>query len=165
MKQYARRKLEDFNPNCRDLFVYRSLKEVGDHLFIEALGETMKGVVSRDIDASNPGLEFSGMKKFAGNVFDPTFWEIAYLGDSIIGVVCPQKYEDKPAEGSLFHVGIVPEMRGLGYGKILHAHGMSQLKAWGVKEYVGSTDVVNLAMIQVFLSNDCRLTKIIEVEV
>ena len=159
-KQYARRSLVDFEHLREDPFRYKSLTELGDQAFIFALKEVNQKLISRDVDPLNPEKEFYDLVKFAGASFNPLYWEVAYLDSEIAGVVCPQRYDDKPNEGSIFYFGLIPRCRGKGFGKVLHARGLSRLKAQGVTEYVGSTDIQNHAMIRTFINNNCRLTKI-----
>jgi RimJ/RimL family protein N-acetyltransferase len=102
--------------------------------------------------------------EFAGAAHHPETWVVAYDEDRPVGVVFAQRYDDKPEEGSVFFIGVVPEFRGLGFGTVLHAKGLAMLSAIGVKEYVGSTDVQNEAMTRTFATNGCRLYAVRKVD-
>lgn len=162
-KQYARRDITGFVSPYPDPFRYQALADVGEDAFIDALGETLQDSLSRDLGSNSAPEEFRSLKEFAGSAFDPRYWEIAYLSGNVAGIVCAQRYFDKPEEGSLFHLGLVNEVRGRGLGKVIHAHGLELLGRQGLISYVGSTDVLNKAMINVLKKNGCRLTRVIEV--
>lgn len=160
-KQYARRQVDAYHSPYADPFRYVSLAKTGESLFVAALAEVNKSSLSRDIKTGDPQAEFKSLKEFAGSAFDPQYWEIAYVETEIAGIVCAQRYFDKPEEGSLFHLGVVEKFRGKGYGKILHAHGLELLARQAISSYVGSTDVLNKPMIGIFVKNGCALTQIL----
>ncbi len=94
----------------------------------------------------------------------PDKWLVAFISGNPIGYVFPQQFWDKPEEGSIFDIAVLPNFQGKGYGKILHAKGLEMLAEMGVENYVGSTEVENLPMIAIFLANGCVLTKIHTIE-
>ena len=58
--------------------------------------------------------------------------------------------------GSLAFVGPVPEARGRGWGRALHAAALARLARTGAAEYVDFTDEQNVPMRRVFAANGCR---------
>jgi ribosomal protein S18 acetylase RimI-like enzyme len=164
-KQYARRNIEGFKSPYKDTLIYRSISGLEQAEAERLLGLAMQGTKGRDLDASEPSLELKHNIEFAGAAHHPQTWVIAYLDEEPIGVVFAQRYDDKPEEGSLFFIGVIPEFRGKRFGKILHAKGLEMLSDIGVKEYVGSTDIQNEAMIRTFTANGCMLYAIRDVEV
>lgn len=163
-KQYARRNIEGYRSRYEDSFEYRSILRVDDQTTEHLLVKAMSDSLARDI-GEDGWSSLSDFREFAGAAYHPETWCIAYRENEPIGVVFAQRYEDKLEEGSLFFIGLLPEYRGKGYAKLLHAKGLEMLSDFGVKEYVGSTDVKNIAMIRAFAANGCRLYAIREVEI
>lgn len=60
-------------------------------------------------------------------------------------------------EGRMFYFGIVPSMRGKGFGAKMHRATLSLMKKMGATYYVGSTDKGNEHMVQIFKKNGCVL--------
>jgi GNAT superfamily N-acetyltransferase len=164
-KQYARRNIEGYRSPYEDALRCVSINEIDTVELIRVLGEAMRGGSARDLDVDHPELELEHNIEFAGDAYHPETWVIAYKDDQPVGVIFAQRYHDKLEEGSLFFIGVLPDFRGQGLGKVLHAKGVEMLAEIGVKEYVGSTDVQNEAMIRTFAANDCRLYAIREVDV
>jgi ribosomal protein S18 acetylase RimI-like enzyme len=164
-KQYARRNIEGYTLPYSDDLQYVSISELKRDEIERLLAEAMRGTAGRDLDPSQPGPEFDHNIEFAGTAYHPETWVIAYRDEKPVGVIFAQRYDDKMEEGSLFFVGVMPEYRGQGQGKVLHAKGLEMLASIGVKEYVGSTDVQNEAMIKTFAANGCRLYAIRDVDV
>ncbi len=159
-KQYARRELTGYRSPYHDPFTYRTLEQEGRDAFIKALALVSAGTLSRDVNPNDPERELAELIEFAGSTFNPKMWKLAFLEGGLVGLVLPQIYHDLPEEGSLFHIGVAPDHRGKGYGKILHAKGLEDLALAGAKRYVGSTDIQNVFMIQVFEANACNKTAI-----
>lgn len=161
-KQYARRALDDTLPVYDDPFVYRSVTEHDNVELLRILAAATSDSRSRDI-GGDAAVAWRELVEFADTAFAPEHWMIAYRDDAPAGLVFPQRYYDKPSEGSLFLIAVLPAHRGNGYAKILHAKGLALLRSIGVEQYVGSTDVDNAAMVAVFIANGCRLTAVREI--
>lgn len=157
-KVFVERNLDDFEARHEDPFVYRSLAEIGEDRFLEVMTEAATGDPFEDVSSRDPRTDFRDLINYAGASFDPTWWRVAYLERDPIGVVLPQVYSDRTNEGTLFYVGVLPEFRGRGFGRVLHASGLAFLAAKGIRRYVGSTDARNLPMIAVFRANGCGQT-------
>jgi len=158
-KQYARRNLSGYRSPYTEVFKYRSIVSVG----IEEVCKLMSSFVDVRSDQNTitqARIKLDELIEFAGTLYNPNKWLVAFMNGNPIGYVFPQRYWDKPEEGSIFDIAVLPESQGRGYGKILHAKGLELLAEMGAKEYVGSTDVENIPMIAIFLANGCKLTKI-----
>ncbi|MDP4199854.1 MAG: GNAT family N-acetyltransferase [Bacteroidota bacterium] len=152
LKCYARRRLDDYRSPYSDPFEYRSIldfKPIEIDRILSAVG-----------GSRGPTL----LELHAGEAYDPRHWFISMLDDEPAGVVFPQIYEDVGDLGSIFHVGILPKFQGLGYGKIIHAHGLESLRALGAKKYVGSTPPDNIPMQRVFRANGCEIYAVYLIE-
>ena len=163
-KQYARRSVEGYRSPYEDTFEYRPISTLSRSELLTIISEVQRGSEGRDITGEASDELLDGMIEFANTAFDPSAWLIAYLDGEIAGLVFAQRYFDKMEEGSIFLVGVTPDFRGKGFGKILHAKGLQLLSDMGVTGYVGSTDINNLSMLRIFDANDCRKTAIRKVE-
>lgn len=157
-KVFVEKDLSALGPRGEDPFVYRSLAEIGEDRFLEVMTRAAEGDPFEDVSARDPRSDFRDLVNYAGASFDPTWWRVAYLDRDPIGVVLPQAYADRANEGTLFYVGVLPEFRGRGFGRTLHASGLAFLAERGVTRYVGSTDARNLPMVAVFRANGCDQT-------
>lgn len=164
-KQYARRTIDGYVSPYPDRFRYLSISELDIDEVLRLFSNALLGTMGRDLNPAEPAEELKFIIEFAGDAYHPETWVVAYDSEMPIGMIFAQRYADKPLEGSLFFIGVLPEHRGKGFGGILHAKGLEMLAAIGVKEYVGSTDVNNEPMLQVFKANDCRLYAIRDVKV
>ena len=80
---------------------------------------------------------------------------VTYDAQGEIGVVLPQIYAQDPTAGTLFYLAVVPERRGSGLGRRLHAFGLRRLRQLGAVHYYGSTDSRNAPMLAIFTANGC----------
>lgn len=157
-KIFVEKDLRAFRAAQEDPFVYRSLAEIGEDRFLEIMSRAAEGDPFEDVAARDPRRDFRDLVGYAGAAFDPTWWRVAYLGRDPVGVVLPQVFSDRTNEGTLFYVGVLPEFRGRGFGRMLHASGLAFLAGRGITRYVGSTDARNFPMIAVFRANGCEQT-------
>ena len=154
-KLFVEKLLDELALPTAKQFTLQSLSEIGTSKFIEYLTLAARGDPFAQTNNS-PEEEFAELTTHAGRAFDPKNWFIVKDENAVIGVLLPQLYEDKATEGSLFYVGVLPTQRRRGYGRSLHALGLSLLKKRGVLRYVGSTDSTNSAMKRIFALNGCR---------
>ena len=154
-KLYFKRELADYLAPYTDPFEYRSILDapIPDEVF-EVIAST-----AHDEDRSNLAVlgkkEFDYLVRWANDAYDPAVWWLAYLGGSLAGFVFPQLYYDARTMGSVWHIGVLPEFRGKGFGKILHARALETLRVLGAERYSGSTEPENEAMIRIFRANGC----------
>lgn len=137
-------------------FTAKSLIEMGRTKFLEYMiqGSLNDPETSHDSDHQ---ADFQAMVDDFGDSFDPEKWVVIFHENQAVGVVLPQVYQDKPYQGTLAYICILPQARGKGYGKKIHLYGLNQLKNQGVIRYIGSTSEMNLHMINIFKSNGCHL--------
>jgi ribosomal protein S18 acetylase RimI-like enzyme len=129
---------------------FRSLAEVGEETFTDVVRRVTEGTLDRDDRAD---LARYGTKAGRAYVellksieFRPDEWQLGYLSDSrLCGLVVPQRmpFDD---EGTINYIGVVPELRGSGYGHDLLARGTLLLQRRGLKKVVAETDVENRPM-------------------
>ena len=126
---------------------FRTLAEVGEETFTHAVQRVTEGKLDR-LDRAR--VEQSGPAEAArqyvqllkGVEFLPARWVLGYLADGrLCGLVVPQKLDDK--EGTIDCIGVVPEMRGSGYGLNLLLKGTALLQQGGFRTVVAETDADN----------------------
>jgi GNAT superfamily N-acetyltransferase len=138
---------------------YRTLEEVGDEAFVEAMRRVSEGTLDREIREERERL---GPQEAAREFFEdaqrvdhgPTWWRLAYsrLEGELVGLVMPA---EPPGFLTLFYVGVVPEMRGRGYIHDLLAAGTATLlearaRDGNEKPLRADTDVANAPMSAAF---------------
>jgi GNAT superfamily N-acetyltransferase len=75
-------------------------------------------------------------------------WQIAYTeADGDLGIVVPQIIEGHTA--LINYLGVVPELRGNGYGYHLMTHALSQLKNQGFNQFLMDSDTGNLPILHI----------------
>ena len=77
--------------------------------------------------------------------------------DALTGISIPHIEMGTEDEGRLFYFGVVPHLRGQGIGEKIHKISLILLKKFLANYYVGSTDVNNSYMINIFEKNGCEL--------
>ncbi len=81
---------------------------------------------------------------------------VYYVEDKPAGVVLPHLEPDTDREGRMFWIGMHPDFIGKGLGKNLHLIGLHRLqKEWKAKTYLGSTEINNVPMRNIMVSNGC----------
>ena len=158
MKAYVARNLTGELPEPGVAFTYRTLAEAGRDQFIRLLTDASEGDPFEDPESRDPEAEFDELVEMAAGKYDPKSWFAALVDGEVVGAVLPQEFADVKAEGTLFYVAVLPRFRGRGYGRALHAAGLSMLKKRGVTKYIGSTDTRNAPMLRVFEANGCPQT-------
>ena len=137
---------------------FRTLDEVGEDAFVEAMRMVSEGTLDREIQGERERL---GEQKAAREFFDdarrvkhdPAWWRLAYTPDEdLIGLVMPA---EPPGFLTIFYVGVVPGMRGRGYVDDLLAAGTATLldarmKHGNEKPLRADTDVSNGPMAAAF---------------
>jgi RimJ/RimL family protein N-acetyltransferase len=127
---------------------FRSMADVGEDEFALAVGRVTVGTLDREDRAR---VRKSGAAETArwymrilkeGEV-KPTEWLLGYLADGrLCGLVVPTRLNER--EGTIEYIGVVPELRGSGYGLDLLAKGTALLQQKGLKTVVAETDAENL---------------------
>ena len=127
---------------------FKSMAEVGEQEFERAVGRVTVGTFDREDRAR---LRKSGAAETArwymcilreGEV-KPAEWLLGYVPDGrLCGLVVPKRLDDK--EGTIDYIGVVPELRGSGYGFDLLVKGTALLQQNGFTTVVAETDSENL---------------------
>lgn len=127
---------------------FRPMSEAGEYSFEQALGQVTVGTLDR---ADRARLKKYGaaetarwyMQVLKEGRFEPSEWLLGHLDDGrLCGLVVPRRLDDK--EGTIDYIGVVPELRGSGYGFDLLIKGTALLQAKGYKTVVAETDSENL---------------------
>jgi predicted N-acetyltransferase YhbS/RimJ/RimL family protein N-acetyltransferase len=138
---------------------FRTLEEVGDDAFIDAMRRVSEGTLDREIRQERERL---GPQEAAREFFEdarrvkhePSWWRLAYNRPrgELVGLVMPAQ---PPTFLTIFYVGVVAEMRGRGYVDDLLAAGTATLleaRAGDAKDMLlrADTDVANAPMADAF---------------
>jgi GNAT superfamily N-acetyltransferase len=157
-KAYVGRSLEGELPEPEVAFGLLTLAEVGREKFVSVMTAASEGDPFEDMEGRDPDADFQELVEMAGDRFDESSWYLPLVDGEIVGVLLPQAFPDSETDGTLFYVAVLPRFRGKGYGRALHATGLSMLAARGVSKYIGSTDTRNAPMLRVFKANGCPQT-------
>ncbi|MFA7332140.1 MAG: GNAT family N-acetyltransferase [Candidatus Delongbacteria bacterium] len=153
-KLYVERDLVGFQPAEPDPFDYLTLRDAGEPAFVEVLAGLEPGSPSPD-GLAQARSGFQELLELAGSALDRDAWHVVRHRGDVVGLVLPQLFPDSPHEGTLYWIGLLPNWRGRGWGRILHARGLRHLSERGARRYIGSTPVENLPMRRVFAANGC----------
>jgi RimJ/RimL family protein N-acetyltransferase len=130
---------------------FRSLADVGEVAFTDAARRVTEGTLDEDDrqDLAKYGLEAAGRMYVAllkEIEYLPDEWQLGFLPDGrLCGLIVPQRIPIND-EGAINYIGVVPELRGSGYGLDFLLKGTSLLRRRGLKTVVGETDVENRPM-------------------
>jgi len=146
-------------PVVPDRLSYRSLEEVGEEAFVDAVSRVSEGTLDREIRGERERLgprpaarDFFEAARMVGH--DPSWWRLAYdgRGGELVGLVMPAA---PPGFLTFYYVGVVPGMRGRGYVDDLLAAGTASLlgasaEGGNEKPLRVDTDVANAPMAAAF---------------
>jgi len=130
---------------------FRSLSVVGEDAFTEAARRVTEGTLDQaDLaDLARYGLDAAGRMYVAllkDIEFLPDEWQVGFLPDGrLCGLVVPQRLPFEE-EGAINYIGVVPELRGSGYGLDFLMKATALLQRRGLKQVVAETDVENRPM-------------------
>ena len=127
---------------------FRPMSDVGEDAFALAVGRVTEGTLDRrdrvrirESGAAETARWYMRILKEAN--FEPAEWLLGFLaGEKLCGLVVPKRLDDR--EGTIDYVGVVPELRGSGYGLDLLKTGTALLQRKGFKTVVAETDSENL---------------------
>jgi ribosomal protein S18 acetylase RimI-like enzyme len=143
-------------PASPERLSFRTLEEVGEEAFIDAMENVSEGTLDREIREERERL---GARPAARKFFEdakrvqhePSWWRVAHApGGELAGLVMPA---EPPGFLTLFYIGIAPEMRGRGYVDDLLAAGTTTLleaRSNNDKPLLVDTDVSNAPMAAAF---------------
>jgi ribosomal protein S18 acetylase RimI-like enzyme len=148
------KELMDHHFQYEDIFVYKTLDEIGLGSFMRVFEKTSDVGIEKDVSTYE---FFSMIYDYAGNKYNAENYMVVINKNKEIGVMMPQVFPHNVKEGTIFHLGVVPEERNKGFGKIMHSKCLQILKNHGVEKYIGSTNSGNKPMRRIFESNECSL--------
>jgi GNAT superfamily N-acetyltransferase len=152
-KMIYNKNLDEHEFKFNDIFEYRSLEQSGIDEFLE----TYKLVQSDDPEGEiDPRTDVNELVEYAGKEYHPRNWFIVMLNEKPIGIIMPQKFAAEKSLAGLMHIGLIPQERNKGYGKILFSKSLQILKEIGIEKYMGSTNINNIPMRKVFESSGCK---------
>ena len=135
---------------------FRTLEEIGEDSFVEAMRMVSEGTLDREIQGERERI---GAERAAREFFEDarrvrhesSWWRLAYTPEEeLVGLVMPA---EPPGFLTIFYVGVVPGMRGQGYVDDLLAAGTATLLEVGrrdEKPLRADTDVANRPMAAAF---------------
>jgi RimJ/RimL family protein N-acetyltransferase len=137
----------------REPLTFRTLPEVGEDAFIEAIAATYEGIrdswiTERIQESGTLGAARADFRDEQGLDYRPEWWELAYTADgTLAGVIMAAR---NPTVAVIAYVGIVPELRGRGLAPQLVRRGTKRLLESGADEIRGDCDRDNIGMIKAF---------------
>ena len=135
---------------------FRTLKEVGEKAFIDAMKTVSDLTLDREIREERERLgPAQAAQEFFDDArrvqYDPSWWRLAFAsGGELAGLVMPA---NPPGFLTIFYVGVTPEMRGRGCVDDLLAAGTATLleaRRKDDKPLIADTDVANSPMAAAF---------------
>jgi RimJ/RimL family protein N-acetyltransferase len=131
---------------------FRTIAEVGDDVFIDAIAATFEGTPDAELTLD---VEQHGARDAARRYLDdhkalehrPEWFELGYTGDEPAGVLMGAR---NPTSAVIAYVGVVPAQRGRGFAPALVRRGTARLAAAGATEVRGDCDRDNVAMARAF---------------
>jgi ribosomal protein S18 acetylase RimI-like enzyme len=133
---------------------FRSLPEVGENAFIEAIERVSANTFDQRIEADRKRLGTKGeaietFRDLQDMEYSPDWWQLAYNANgALVGLSMPSR---NPSAGTIGYIGVVPEMRGCGYINDLLAQATWVLLSAGHSLIRADTDVANFPMANAFL--------------
>ena len=118
--------------------------DTADKSSVKSMGPT---VAARTLVESTPKWKVSR---------EPDWWRLLCFRDEPVGFVLPVTYDEMDRagllEGTIFHMGVIPEFRGRGFGRLLLREAVRVLMDGGVRRIFCDTDETNAPMIRLFES-------------
>ncbi|MGG7163606.1 GNAT family N-acetyltransferase [Clostridium ihumii] len=128
---------------------FKTLKEVGEKEYVKAIEAVTENTLDRD-DIENVktlGKEAAAQRYFNELKeidFNEEWWKLAYKNEKLVGLIIPQKFNDK--YGAINYIGVVKNERGKGYVDDLLTMGSKTLSEAGIQKIIGDIDVNNFPM-------------------
>ncbi|MBM3330232.1 GNAT family N-acetyltransferase [candidate division WOR-3 bacterium] len=127
---------------------FRPMSDEGEDAFAAAVGRVTVGTLDRQdrVRIRKHGAAETArwyMRILREGEFKPSEWLLGYLADGrLCGLVVPKRMDKR--EGTIEYIGVVPELRGHGYGFDLLVKGTAMLQQNGFGTVVAETDSENL---------------------
>jgi len=132
---------------------FRTLSDVGEDVFIDAIASTYQGTrdswINQTIEEHGThGAAKADFRDLQGMEHRPEWWELAYTeGGALAGVIMAAR---NPSTAVIAYVGVVPEQRGRGFAPQLVRRGTERLLERDAEEIRGDCDLDNVAMVKAF---------------
>jgi RimJ/RimL family protein N-acetyltransferase len=144
--------LTDVPPSAEGPLTFRTLPEVGEDAFVDAIAATFEGTPDAELTLD---VEQHGAREAARRYLEdhkalehrPEWFELGYAGDGLAGVIMGAR---NPTSAVIAYVGVVPSQRGRGFAAHLVRRGTQRLAAAGATEVRGDCDRDNVAMAKAF---------------
>jgi ribosomal protein S18 acetylase RimI-like enzyme len=133
--------------------VFRTLADVGEDVFVDAIASTYQGTrdswITRSIEElGTAGAARADFVDYQQMYHLPEWWELAYTEDgALAGVIMAAR---NPSSAVIAYVGVVPEQRGRGLAPHLVRRGTERLLESGATEIRGDCDRDNVGMVKAF---------------
>jgi len=144
----------DAPPVVPKRLTFRTLEEVGEETFVDAMARVSEGTLDRAIrderERMGPERAARGFFEDSGKLeYDARWWQLAYdkPNGELVGLVMPAKL---PVSMTIYYIGVVPEHRGNGYVDDLLALGTTTLHEAGPESITADTDARNKPMAAAF---------------
>ncbi len=132
---------------------FRTMAQAGEKAMIGAIQRVTQGTLDR-VDRIERGI--MGARGHAAAYFailkrvddQPEWWLLGYAGDALAGLVIPQRFAGDL--GAINYIGVLPGLRGQGYGGDLVLKATALLEAAGIGEVIADVDVTNAPMLRAF---------------
>ena len=140
-------------PSVPGRLAFRTLEEVGEAAFVDAVVRVSEGTLDREIrsEREEHGPEKAGREFFemeSNLEHDPSWWRLAYTSEGdLAGLIMASRNPTSPVIG---YIGVVPEHRGRGYVDDLLATGTDILRSAGAEQVRADTDIHNAPMAAAF---------------
>jgi RimJ/RimL family protein N-acetyltransferase len=132
---------------------FRSLPEVGEEAFVDAIAASFEGTADSELqhDIADHGVRGAARQYLHDHqALDhrPEWFELGYAEDgALAGVIMGAR---NPTSAVIAYVGVVPGQRGRGFAAPLVRRGTERLLAAGAREIRGDCDRENVAMAKAF---------------
>lgn len=140
-------------PEVSGRLVFRTLEDVGEEAFVDAVARVTEGTLDRDMreERAKQGPREAAREFFEEEQdmeYESGWWELAYEPEGdLVGLIMPARNPTSPV---IDYIGVVPERRGEGYVGDLLARGAATLLEAGAEQIRADTDTANVPMATAF---------------
>lgn len=133
---------------------FKNLNEVGEETFIQAIQLVSQDTLDREdammisrLGAGSAAVEY--FRQLQDMDCQPAWWQLAYDDDQqLIGLVIAQQLHTDESKGVINYLGVVPPLRGQGFGCDLLQQGLLTLFDAGVTEVIADVDSNNEPLVR-----------------
>lgn len=133
---------------------FKSLADIGEETFVQAIQLVSQETLDRQdlmmisrLGAGPAAVEY--FRQLKEMDCQPEWWQLAYDDDQqLIGLVVAQQLQSDEAKGVINYLGVVPPLRGQGFGYDLLQKGLHALFEAGVTEVIADVDANNEPLVR-----------------